>query len=82
MKKNMGLIDRWLRAILAIVVFVLYIADKITGIAAVILGIFAIIFLVTSFTGVCPVYTWLGISTMKHDTHDEGHHGATPKAAH
>jgi len=82
MKKNMGLIDRWLRVILAIVIVVLYIAGKITGIAAVILGIFAISFLVTGFTGVCPVYSWLGISTLKHDTHDEGHHGATPKAAH
>ena len=82
MKKNMGMIDRILRAILAVVVVVLYFLGKITGIAAVILGIFAVIFLVTSFTGVCPVYSWLGITTLKGDKHDEGHHGATPKAAH
>jgi hypothetical protein len=82
MKKNMGMIDRVLRTILAIVVFALYIGGQLTGIAAVILGIFAVIFLVTSFTGVCPVYTWLGITTLKGDKHDEGHHGATPKGAH
>lgn len=82
MKKNMGLIDRWLRVILAIVVGVLYLGGKITGIAAIILGIFAVIFLVTGITGVCPLYSWLGISTLKHDKHDEGHHGATPTAVH
>jgi len=82
MKKNMGMIDRVLRAILAIVVGVLYLTDKITGLAAVILGIFAVIFLVTAYTGVCPLYSWIGISTLKHDKHDEGHHGATPKPAH
>ncbi len=84
MKKNMGLIDRWLRGILAIVIAALYIGGKITGIAAVILGIIAVIFLVTGLTGVCPAYTWLGITTLKKggEHHDEGHHGATPKAAH
>ena len=76
MKKNMGMIDRALRAILAVVVFVLYVGGQLTGITAVILGIFAFIFLLTSFIGVCPVYTWLGITTLKGDKHDEGHHGA------
>ncbi len=76
MKKNMGMIDRVLRTILAIVVAALYFGGQLTGIAAVILGIFAVIFLVTSFIGVCPLYTLLGITTLKGEEHDEGHHGA------
>jgi hypothetical protein len=76
MKKNMGVIDRILRTFLAVVVAVLYLGGGITGIAAVLLGIFAVIFLATSFTGVCPVYKLLGISTLeKGDEHyDEYHH--------
>jgi hypothetical protein len=65
MKKNMGTIDRVLRTILAVVVAVLYFAGSITGTAAVILGILAVIFLLTSITGFCPLYVPFGISTMK-----------------
>ncbi len=82
MKKNMGMMDRILRTTLAVVVAVLYFGGLINGVAALVLGIFAVIFLVTSFTGLCPLYSLLGISTAKGEEHDEGHHGATPKGAH
>ncbi len=82
MKKNMGLVDRILRTILAVIVAALYFGGLISGVVAVVLGIFAVIFLVTSFTGLCPLYSLLGISTTKGEGHDEGHHGATPKSAH
>ena len=65
MKKNMGTIDRSIRTILAIVVAILYFTDNISGITAIVLGIIAIIFLITSFVGFCPLYTLLGISTLK-----------------
>ena len=65
MKKNMGTIDRAIRVILAIVVAVLYFTNVITGTVAIILGIFAIIFIVTSFIGFCPLYVPLKISTKK-----------------
>lgn len=65
MKKNMGAVDRSIRTILAIVVAVLYFTGTITGMAAIILGVIAIIFLVTSFVSFCPLYTVLGISTLK-----------------
>ncbi|MBW2560248.1 MAG: DUF2892 domain-containing protein [Deltaproteobacteria bacterium] len=65
MKKNMGSIDRSIRTILALVVAVLYFTGNISGIAAIILGVLAIIFLITSFVGFCPLYTVLGISTNK-----------------
>ena len=65
MKKNMGTLDRSIRTILALVVAVLYLTDNITGMVAIILGVFAIIFLATSFISFCPLYTVLGVSTIK-----------------
>jgi len=64
MKKNMGTIDRIIRVLLAIVVAVLYFQGVITGTLAVILGIVAIIFIVTSLIGFCPMYVLLKISTI------------------
>ncbi|MEK6697588.1 MAG: DUF2892 domain-containing protein [Nitrospirota bacterium] len=65
MKKNMGTADRILRTVLAVVVAILYFAGQISGTAAVILGILAVIFLLTSAVGFCPLYAPFGISTMK-----------------
>ncbi len=65
MKQNMGTIDRVIRVILALLVLVLYLAGSITGTAAIILGIFAVIFVLTSLVGYCPLYGPLGISTKK-----------------
>lgn len=61
--KNMGIIDRIIRTALAAVVAVLYFTNQLTGIAAVILGLFAIAFLLTSLVGFCPLYVPLRIST-------------------
>ena len=65
MKQNMGTIDRVIRVILAIVVLALYLRGSISGTAAIILGIFAVIFVLTSLVGYCPLYGPLGISTKK-----------------
>ena len=65
MKKNMGMIDRVVRTVIALVVAVLYFTDQITGTAAIILGIIAIVFLLTSLVGSCPAYLPLGLSTKK-----------------
>jgi Na+(H+)/acetate symporter ActP len=65
MKKNMGTADRVLRTILAVVVAILYFAGQISGTAAIILGILAVIFLLTSAVGFCPLYAPFGISTVK-----------------
>lgn len=63
MKKNMGDLDRGLRITIAIVIAALYFSDTIGGILAYILMVFATIFLLTSFIGVCPLYSLLGIKT-------------------
>lgn len=68
MKTNMGGIDRSLRLILAAVVAVLFFTGQLTGTAAVVLGIFAVIFVLTSLVGFCPLYVPLGISTRKKST--------------
>ena len=65
MKKNMGTTDRIIRTILAIVVAVLYFTKQISGTAAIILGILAIIWLLTSLVSFCPAYWPLKISTRK-----------------
>ncbi len=63
MAKNMGKIDRIVRFLFAIIVILLIIFNQISNVAAIILGIFAIIFLITSATGVCPLYYPLKIDT-------------------
>jgi hypothetical protein len=65
MKKNMGSADRIIRILLAIVVAALYFTKQLTGTAAIILGIIAIIFLLTSAVGFCPLYVPFKISTKK-----------------
>lgn len=65
MQKNMGTIDRLLRTIIAIVIIVLYFTGQITGTAAIILGVLAIIFLLTSAVSFCPLYVPLKINTKK-----------------
>ena len=65
MKKNMGIADRTVRIILAVVIAILYFTNQITGVAAIILGIFAVVFLLTSFMSFCPLYLPFKLSTMK-----------------
>jgi hypothetical protein len=64
MKKNMGTIDRVIRILLAIVFIVLYLNGSITGVASIILGIVAFVFIVTSLIGFCPLYAACKISTI------------------
>ena len=65
MVKNMGTVDRIVRIALAVVVAILYFSGAISGTVAIILGIFALIFVVTSFVGFCPLYVPLKFSTRK-----------------
>jgi hypothetical protein len=67
MKKNMSNIDRTIRILIAAAIFILWLADKITGTLAVILLIVAAVFVLTSFVGFCPLYRALGISSRKEE---------------
>jgi Protein of unknown function (DUF2892) len=65
MKLNMGTADRIIRLIVVAIIAALYFNGQITGTAAIILGIIAVAFLVTSIIGWCPSYVPFGISTRK-----------------
>ena len=65
MTKNMGMLDRTLRTIVALAVATLYFMGRLPGALGIVLLVFAGVFLVTSFVSFCPVYTLLGISTGK-----------------
>lgn len=65
MKKNMGTADRLIRIIIAIAVAVLIITQAVTGTAAIIMGLLATIFLLTSLVSFCPLYVPFKISTKK-----------------
>jgi amino acid transporter len=65
MKKNMGTLDRVVRIIIAVIIAVLYFTGQISGTLAIVLGIVAIAFLLTSIIGWCPAYLPFGFSTRK-----------------
>jgi Na+(H+)/acetate symporter ActP len=65
MKLNMGPIDRSIRVAIAVIIALLYFTGQITGVVAVILGIVALVFLVTSVIGWCPGYVPFRVSTRK-----------------
>ncbi|NBC05158.1 MAG: DUF2892 domain-containing protein [Bacteroidetes bacterium] len=65
MKKNMGSIDRTIRTVIAIIVAILYFTGAISGTVAIVLGVLAAVFLLTSLIGTCPLYLPVGLSTKK-----------------
>ena len=74
MTPNMGIIDRGLRAfVVAPAAIVLAVVVDVGTLGGVALLVVAGIMLVTAFTGVCPTYTVIGISTEPRP-HRVGHH--------
>ncbi|HRL71815.1 MAG TPA: DUF2892 domain-containing protein [Flavobacterium sp.] len=65
MKKNMGSTDRIIRIAIAVLIAILYFTNTINGTLALVLGTFAIIFVLTSFISFCPLYFPFGFSTLK-----------------
>jgi hypothetical protein len=65
MKKNMGSPDRIIRIIIAAVFLFLYFTSTVSGILGTILLVLAIVFLLTSAVGFCPLYAPFGLSTCK-----------------
>ena len=65
MKKNMGSADRIFRALVAVVIAILYWQGIITGTLAIILLVVGGIFLLTSLISSCPCYSIFGMNTCK-----------------
>jgi len=65
MKKNMGGLDRTLRVLAAIAIFVLYYTGILSGMVAIILLAFAAVFILTGFISFCPLYYPFGFTTKR-----------------
>lgn len=65
MKKNMGITDRVIRVIIALIIVLLYFTKVITGTLGIVLIALAGIFVLTSFISFCPIYAPFGLSTCK-----------------
>ena len=63
LKKNMGSFDRTLRIAVAAGILLLIFLDVVTGTLAIVLGVLAVIFVLTSLVGSCPLYLPFGLST-------------------
>ncbi|MGC8785423.1 MAG: YgaP family membrane protein [Armatimonadota bacterium] len=77
MAKNMGVADRVIRAIIAVIFALLIVLGTVKGAAAWVLGILAIILLGTSAVGYCGLYKVLGICTLKEGGSSSGEKPAT-----
>jgi hypothetical protein len=65
LNKNMGTLDRINRVAIAVVIAVLYFSGNLSGLTATILGLLAVIFVITSLVSFCPLYILFGLSTCK-----------------
>lgn len=64
-ERNMAAADRAVRTLIAGAVVALWATGAIGGTPALLLGVVAAIFLLTSLVGWCPLYSLLGISTRR-----------------
>ena len=61
----MGSVDKILRTAIAVIVAILFFTGVISGLLGTILLVLAVVFLLTSLVGFCPLYTIFGIKTCK-----------------
>ena len=63
MNKNVGNIDRAIRAIVGIIAIALYALGLLTGTLSIVVMVVGIVLLGTAVIGWCPPYAMLGINT-------------------
>lgn len=63
MKKNMGLIDRGIRIIIAVIFAILFVTGVVASTFGIILLLIGGIFITTSVVSFCPFYALIGINT-------------------
>lgn len=61
----MGIADKIIRVIIAVIVAILYFTQTISGTLGIVLMVLAGIFVLTSLISFCPLYTLAGINTCK-----------------
>jgi len=65
MKKNMGMVDRILRIVVALIIAILFFTKVLTGTLGIILLVVAGVFILTSLVSFCPLYLPFGLNTRK-----------------
>lgn len=65
MKKNVGVIDRVVRVIIAAVLAILYFAEVVTGTLGIIFLVVAAISLITAAFRFCGAYALFGVNTCR-----------------
>ena len=65
MKVNMSSADRIIRVIIAVIFAALYFTGTVPGTLGLVLTIVAVVFLLTSLIGFCPLYTIFSMRTKK-----------------
>ena len=65
MKTNMGIIDRAIRIVIALIFVGLYFTNVVTGTFGIVLLVLAGVFILTSLVSFCPLYLPFGINTGK-----------------
>ena len=65
MKKNMGTADKMIRIVVALVLALLVYFKVVEGTLAIVLLVFAGVFVLTSFISFCPLYLPFKINTCK-----------------
>lgn len=65
MKANMGNTDRIIRIIAGLAIGALYFFGVISGVVATVLGVLAVVFVLTGMISFCPLYAPFKLSTKK-----------------
>lgn len=65
MNTNVGLLDRLVRILVAAGLAYAYFTGRVEGFLGIVLLVVALVFVVTSFVGFCPLYRLLNLSTAK-----------------
>lgn len=65
MKVNMGSIDRLVRIVISVILVTLIATGFIQGAIATVFSIVAVVFLLTAIAGYCPLYSLIGIGTLR-----------------
>lgn len=63
MNKNVGTIDRVIRAVIGVAAVIGAFSVGVTSVWGIVLAVVAVIALVTAIVGFCPLYRLFGIST-------------------
>jgi hypothetical protein len=63
MKRNVGIIDRVVRLLIAVVLIGLYLTHVVNGTLALVLIVLAAVLLLTALIRFCPLYLPFGINT-------------------